>query len=327
MLQFLKAYIKSMRLYYSFITGIAGWLGVAYYDYISNSPTLRTIEVIPSSEKKLVVLVLLFLSWGVNQIINDYLGLKEDRVNAPDRPMVTGELNPKWALSLTGILLIFTGLITYFYLQPIALLFFFSGIILNVIYEYAKGYGLIGNIVFGLMIMMAPLYGGYAMGPTAVSAFSPNILSILLMVLILNGVMTFYTYFKDYHGDSKAGKKTIVVKYGLEKSRIIAVFSAFLPTLVFLLLRITGMHQTELNTTFYVLASLTLFIQIWTGMLYYKNPEGVACYSSLKTNFQACVCGQATLIAIFNPDIAMWLFIFSYIFVGFLFELHGNPQS
>lgn len=34
---FARAYVKSMRLYYSFITGIAGWLGVAYYDYVAHS--------------------------------------------------------------------------------------------------------------------------------------------------------------------------------------------------------------------------------------------------------------------------------------------------
>ena len=36
---------------------------------------------------------------------------------------------------------------------------------------------------------------------------------------------------------------------------------------------------------------------------------------------------QAALIAIFNPDLAIWLFIFSYIFVGFLFELHRNQKQ
>jgi geranylgeranylglycerol-phosphate geranylgeranyltransferase len=35
MLTFLKAYIKSMRLYYSFVTGIAGWIGFLWLDVIS----------------------------------------------------------------------------------------------------------------------------------------------------------------------------------------------------------------------------------------------------------------------------------------------------
>src|SRR5512143_3082140 len=79
---FARAYVRSMRLYYSFVTGIAGWLGVAYYEYLAANPAFRTVEVAPAPEKKLIILLILFLSWGVNQIINDYLGLTEDRINA-----------------------------------------------------------------------------------------------------------------------------------------------------------------------------------------------------------------------------------------------------
>ena len=52
MVRFIKAYIKSMRLYYSFVTGIAGWLGVAYYEYLANTPAERSIEIAPAPEKK-----------------------------------------------------------------------------------------------------------------------------------------------------------------------------------------------------------------------------------------------------------------------------------
>ena len=62
---FARAYVRSMRLYYSFVTGIAGWLGVAYYEYLAANPALRTIEVAPSPEKKLVILALLLFNVGV----------------------------------------------------------------------------------------------------------------------------------------------------------------------------------------------------------------------------------------------------------------------
>ena len=32
--RFTTAYIKSMRLYYAFVTGIAGWIGVSFYSYL-----------------------------------------------------------------------------------------------------------------------------------------------------------------------------------------------------------------------------------------------------------------------------------------------------
>jgi len=327
MIKFLKAYVQSMRLYYSFVTGIAGWIGVAYYELLASSPAEKTIEVLPSQEKKIFILFMLFLSWGINQIINDYLGLKADRINAPDRPMVTGELDATKALGLSiGILFLSFGL-TWIYLQPIAVVFLLGGVVLNIIYEYAKGYSILGNVTFGAMITMATLYGSYACGPTQASFLAPHRLSGLILVGILNAVMTFYTYFKDYHGDKAAGKKTLVVKYGLQNSRFIALFATFLPTIIFFFLKLTNMLWIQINGTFIILGCLTVFLQGWTGVLYYRDPTGPRTYESLKTNFQACVCGEATIISLFNPDLALWLFIMSYIFVGFLFDLHKNPKS
>ncbi len=324
---FARAYIKSMRLYYSFITGIAGWLGVAYYDYLAHNPALRTTEIPPTPEKKLIILASLFLSWGVNQIINDYLGLAEDRINAPARPMVTGELNPRAALIVSSLLILVSGLVTWFFLEPVALVFLGAGVLLNVVYEKAKGHGLLGNVIFGLMITMAPLYGGFASGPTAGNVLQSNRLSVLLMVMTLNALMTYYTYFKDYRGDLLAGKRTLVVAFGPTRSRIMAFTFAFIPTLLFLVLRLSGLHQTPLNRTFIILGILTVFLQVWTGVLFWKASSGSSTYASLQTNFRAAACGQATLIAIFEPDLAVWLFIFSYIFVGFLFELHRNQKQ
>ncbi|MBF0523142.1 MAG: UbiA family prenyltransferase [Candidatus Omnitrophica bacterium] len=327
MMKFLKEYIKSMRLYYSFVTGIAGWIGVAYYELLANHHVERTIEVLPSQEKKIVILIMLFLGWGVNQIINDYLGLKEDRINAPDRPMVTGELDANKALFVSLAILSTSIVMTWFYLQPIAIIFIIAGAVLNVIYEFAKGHGIFGNIVFGLMITMATFFGFYACGPTQASFLAPHRLAALILIWIINGLMTFYTYFKDYEGDKAAGKNTLVVKYGLDNARSMAIFATFLPTIAFFIFKALDMWAVKINSTFIMLGCLTMFMQVWTGLLYYRSPTGTATYASLKTNFRACVCGEATIIAFFNPDLALWLFIMSYMFVEFLFELHPNAKS
>jgi geranylgeranylglycerol-phosphate geranylgeranyltransferase len=332
--KFAMAYIKSMRLYYSFVTGIAGWIGVSYYHYVATeegprgtSGLYKTIEVPTPDEKKIVILVILFLAWGINQIINDYLGLKEDQINAPHRPMISGELNPQKALAVTISLLIMTFLITWFYLEPIALIPLVLGVILNVVYEYAKGYGVLGNVVFGLMISMCGLFGFFASGPMELYLTKSRI-SALLFIAILNGLMTYYTYFKDFTGDMMAGKKTLIVKYGLEKNRRISIMASFLPSILFIV-GYFGFRSFEidLNKTFIILGLLTIFLQIWTGYLYYKNPKGEMTYYSLVTNFRACTCGQATIIALFNPVLGMMLFLVSYVFVGFLFNMHTNIKA
>ncbi|MGA1870229.1 MAG: UbiA family prenyltransferase [bacterium] len=324
--RFFKSYIKSMRLYYSFVTGIAGWLGLAFYVYISQSQ-YQTVEVTPTVEKEGVILLLLFLSWGINQIINDFLGLKEDRINAPQRPMVTGELNPIYGLLLSFLLLIISAIVTWFYLEPIAIIPLILGVILNVVYEYAKGYGILGNITFGLMITLCSVYGFLASGPTQSPYFTSSRVSVLIIVWILNGLMTFYTYFKDYHGDKAAFKNTIVVQYGIEKSRVLAILCAFLPSIAFVAIYANGFIEASINMVFLILGLLTVFLQIWTGVLYYFNPVGKKTYYSLATNFRACICGEAALIALFNTELALILFIVSYIFVGFIFDLHSNAQG
>lgn len=325
MLKFVKLYIKSMRLYYSFVTGIAGWLGFAFYEHIATD--FRTVEIFPSVEKKALIISMLFLSWGINQIVNDFLGLKEDRINAPQRPMVTGELNPQKALLLSGFLMLFVFIITYFYLEPIAVIPLVLGVLLNIIYEYSKAYGILGNIVFGLMITMCTAFGFLAAGPTQSPYFTTSRISVLLVVWLMNGLMTFYTYFKDYEGDKVAGKRTLVVRYGIDKSRYIAIISAFLPAILFLIIHRLRLIVAPINSTFIFLAVLTLFLEIQTGWLYFKNPKGKITYYSLATNFRACTCGQATFVALFNKELGLVLFIISYIFVGFLFNLHNNSNA
>ncbi len=325
MLKTTLAYIKSMRLYYAFVTGIPGWLGLAYYDFIGTH--FKTVEVLPSATKKLVILLLLFMSWGINQIINDYLGLKTDKINAPERPMVTGELPAKLALFISILLLIASLFVTWFYLQPIAIIPLLVGVMFNVVYEYAKGYGIFGNIVFGLMISMCPLYGFFAAGPSEPPYFDSNSVSILLLVFTINGLMTFYTYFKDYKGDKATGKKTIVVKHGIHKARKIGFYAAFFPTILFIFLFSTNLLDVRLNKIFIILGFLSLFLHVWTGISFYKNPSGKHTYYSLSMNFRACTGAQSAFIALFNAELALLLFIFSYVFIGFLFDLYSNVKS
>ncbi len=314
-----------MRLYYSFVTGIAGWLGFAFYQHIATD--YRTVEIMPSVERQIVIISILFLSWGVNQIINDYLGLKEDRINAPQRPMVTGEMNHKAALSVSAALMLGVFFITWFYLEKIALIPLVLGVLLNVIYEYSKSRGILGNIVFGLMITMCSAYGFLAAGPTQAPYFTKSRLSVIAIVWLMNGLMTFYTYFKDYKGDRRAGKNTIIVHYGLRRSRYISIISAFLPALLFISLYSAGQIDAPLNNTFIFLGILTLILEIQTGWLYFKNPVGEKTYYSLEANFRACTCGQAAFVALFNEQLALVLFILSYVFVGFLFHLYHNSKS
>ena len=332
---FAKAYVKSMRLYYSFITGIAGLLGLSYYQFVAHSADTialsslrRTVETPTSPLKFILILMILFLAWGINQIYNDYLGLEEDRINAPDRPMVTGELHPRLALLLSTVLMLGATAATWFFLERNAIIPLIVGALLNVLYEYAKGHGIWGNIVFGIMITSCAAFGFMAAGPSDASLLTPSRMSMLAFVALINGLMTFYTYFKDYEGDKASGKQTIIVRSGLERSKYYSILASFLPSIVFVLgYASLDMWPIALNGVFLLLAGLTFCLQVWTGYLYYKNPKGEMTYYSLSFNFRACACAEAALIALFNPTLGILMFLVTYMLIGFLFNFHMNRHG
>jgi geranylgeranylglycerol-phosphate geranylgeranyltransferase len=315
------AYVKSMRLYYAFITGIAGWIGVAFYNFCMPDRF--------SLVRNGLILAMLFLSWGINQIVNDYLGLPEDRINAPKRPMVTGELHPGAAMLVSTVLVAAVAVLSWF-LNPWAALPLALGVLLNVVYEYAKAWSLAGNVVFGLSIAMCTVYGFLAAGPLPSPVFTSNRVCVFALVALLNGLMTYYTYFKDYVGDKAAGKRTFVVKYGLRVARYAGVVGAFLPTATFFLFDRLGwlpLGDVLFKRDFVFCGLMTIFLQVWTAMLFFRNPVGERTYFSLVTNIRACVAGQITLIAIFNGTLALYLFSASYVLIGFLFDQYKDARS
>jgi geranylgeranylglycerol-phosphate geranylgeranyltransferase len=318
---FLLAYVKSMRLYYAFITGITGWIGVAFYQFLAPGQT--------SLGRSTLILILLFLSWGVNQIINDYLGLAEDRINAPHRPMVTGELAIRPALLCSACLLGGTLVISYF-LNPWAALAAALAIGLNILYEYAKAWSMVANLVFGVMIAMCAVFGFLACGPAPEPLLTSNRLCGLAIIAAANGLMTYFTYFKDYEGDRQAGKHTFIARHGFAIGRVVGLIGTVLLLLLLVLVLVVGWIPTGdilFPRTFLFCCLVAGALQFWNVYLFFRNPTGCATYFNLKHNFRACVATELTLIALFNETLALYLLIISYILIGFLFAFHQDEKA
>ncbi|MBN2703312.1 MAG: UbiA prenyltransferase family protein [Pontiellaceae bacterium] len=319
--RFAKAYIKSMRLYYAFITGIAGWIGVSFHAFCAPEQT--------SQPRNILLLAMLFLSWGINQIINDFQGLPEDRINAPNRPMVTGELSPIPALAVSGVLMAGVVAVSWF-LNPHSVIPVLLGVGLNILYGHAKRWSLMGNVIFGLSIAMCTAYGFLAAGPTPTPLFNSNRISALILVALMNGLMTFYTYFKDYRGDKRAGVKTFIVRHGPRAARYAGLVGALLPLSFFLLcMKMQWLPFSAIlyPRDFIFCGIMATLLQVWTAILFFRNPTGERTYFSLAMNIRACTAGQIALIAIFNGTLALYLFSASYIFIGFLFNLYKDARS
>ncbi|MBQ9245893.1 UbiA family prenyltransferase [bacterium] len=309
-MEFLKNYIKSMRLYYAFVTLTCGWAGVAAFQYkstygnnILESYSTEFYNTIPFLIDKIIVLTIMFVGWGVNQIVNDYMGLKEDRINAPERPMVTGKLKPIPALSVS-LFVILIAVVWSIYKNPVSLIPLLGGVIMNMIYSVAKGYGILGNITFGLSISSCMVYSYTVLGGNLKDFFTDNYtLFPWIYVVIFNMIMTYYTYFKDYNGDKASNKNTLVVKLGLKRASFLGLFLSAIPIIMFASSKLLGDFVNaypSIQVKYYIISYLIAgLLFIYTGFLYYKTNTGDKTYFNLKYNFAALSACQAAIVSFY----------------------------
>ena len=307
-IKFINAYIKSMRPYTFFITGIAGILGLLLIE--NNGEIWRNI----------IILILLFTSYGINQVINDFLGIKEDKYNAPLRPIVSGELNKRAAV-LTTIFLFIIGTVATYFLNPYALIIYFLAYLMNIIYEWMKSIPFLGNIWFGLMIGLAPIYG--ALASSNLSLYDiinyPNLIYIFILVVTSSSALCYYTYFKDYEGDKKVGKNTLIVFFGPQKVRYLNLPTTILPFFLTWVFIQFGFLSFRFNYIFLFFISVAFLFSLYAGFFCFKKLDKAK--KALELNFECTSLFLSSLLILINPIIGIFLFILSFIFIKIFYYL------
>ncbi len=115
-----------------------------------------------------------FVTAGGN-VVNDLLDRESDRVNHPERPLVTGAISPGVARWTAGALLVGAVLVAVpvILLHPLVGIFLAAALIALLSYEFRfKSAGFGGNLLVAFLTGLVFLYGGAAVGmPLAVLAF------------------------------------------------------------------------------------------------------------------------------------------------------------
>lgn len=309
----LIAYLISMRWYGSFIAGMAGFLGIIF----SGAE--------PPASKQIMVLSILFIGWGVNQVINDYLGLAEDKHNAPGRPMVTGKLDVKFAISVSFILFLI-GLIITYKLNRQAIIVYLAIFGLNIIYERAKRIPLLGNVAFGLLIAPCVHYAALCVNDaTFLSVLTDRrIATLSILVWMVNFVLCFFSDFKDYRGDKEAKIKTLVVLLGIEKAKYLGFILITLPFMyLFLAVRLIFIGGFFLEGTFVVMMITAFLCFLLVAVRFAKYPPEKNSYS-IKLLIAATVLFITTLIGLINPLLSMLLFVINPMLLAMVFFSYNN---
>ncbi|MDG9676959.1 UbiA family prenyltransferase [Micromonospora sp. DH14] len=172
-----------------------------------------------------IVIGLLFctLGYGVGVVINDWFDREADAVNAPDRPFVTGLINPHIGLALT-LTLSAALMVVAIVVAPTLALWSVIAIGGHLVYSWTKRIPMLGNLVNGVDMALFTVLGAVAVRPDAgwldipaVTWFQTALVAVTFSGFCLVG------YFKDIEGDRVAGYRTLPVAIGTRASSRIAV--------------------------------------------------------------------------------------------------------
>ena len=203
MLKFLYYYLRSMRLYYGFVTATTVLVGLCHWHRF---PARSDTGPFDWSLRDAALLAMGFFAWGFNQIFSDWCDRKEDSINAPHRPMVTGALAPRPAFALSAVGLASIA-IAGFLMSPWTLAFLALGGALNIAYSLLKRVPVLNCLVYACAISCCALFA-----IAGVAGRCPNMREVVFVavwIVPVHFLMCHNSYYKDVVGDRVAGVRTL----------------------------------------------------------------------------------------------------------------------
>ena len=194
-----------MRLYYGFVTATTVLAGL-YYWHLFGFRADATWRPVGWTLRDTVLIAMGFFAWGFNQIFSDWCDRKEDAINAPHRPMVTGELKPlpAFAVSAAGLAAI---AVAGYLMSPWTLAFLALGGTLNIAYSLLKRVPVLNCLVYACAISCCALFAiaGMANRCPTLDEFG----FVAAWIVPVHFLMCHNSYYKDVKGDRAAGVRTL----------------------------------------------------------------------------------------------------------------------
>ena len=252
MLKFIYNYLRSMRLYYGFVTATTVLAGLCLAHGTYNELKLSwTLNDFPWTLRDAGLLAMGFFAWGFNQIFSDWCDRKEDAINAPHRPMVTGELKPLPAFAVSAAGLAAIAVVGYL-MSPWTLAFLALGGALNIAYSLLKRVPVLNCLVYACAISCCALFAiaGMAKRCPTLDEFG----FVAAWILPVHFMMCHNSYYKDVKGDRAAGVRTLQTlcpALSLAVSDVMAAIAVLLALL-----------SSFLNAWFLLFAGCVIFLSV-----------------------------------------------------------------
>ncbi|MDY6786799.1 MAG: geranylgeranylglycerol-phosphate geranylgeranyltransferase [candidate division WOR-3 bacterium] len=182
------------------------------------------------------ILTVFFLSSGGN-IINDYFDIETDRINKPQRPLISSVFNLR-VIFIMAVSMLLLGIVFSVFINLTTLLIAFSASVLLFLYSWKfKRMPVIGNLTIASLSGLLFIYGALIAENIAAGIF-PAVFAFL---------MTFGREItkdiEDIEGDREAGMKTLPILIGKGKTMLIASVNFLILIIVSFIPYFIGMYN------------------------------------------------------------------------------------
>lgn len=173
-------------------------------------------------------------------VINDYFDIKIDRLNRPDKVIVSNTISKKDAMHIYQILTVsgvVIGVVASVMLKSFTLAFIFI-IVAGLLWFYSSSYKrmlIVGNLVVAIMAALVPLIPAFAAKEQLVLSYSDIILQLPIIPTLYTfcGILALLAFImvmslevlkdiRDEYGDREMECHTMPVVWGITVARIIA---------------------------------------------------------------------------------------------------------
>jgi 4-hydroxybenzoate polyprenyltransferase len=207
----------------------------------------------------------------INDIADRHFDGKVARTK--NRPLATGEVNVKEALSIF-FMLCFFALILVLFLNPLCLLLALFGVLVTIIYPFMKRYTHLPQLVLGL---------AFAWGVPMAFAAQTNTIPLIAWCLFVSALIwpiiydTMYAL-TDKSDDLKIGIKSTAILFGQKNNLILGVLQILLATLLFFI----GLNLA-LNFLFNIFLIIAISFMIYQQFLI-KDYDPKNCFKAFLNN-------------------------------------------
>ncbi len=184
-----------------------------------------------------IILIAAFAGSLVNaggNVINDYYDIEIDKINRPNRPLPSGQMKIKTALTIYIYFTLFALVFANHYLSNIAFGIVALTSVLMFLYSYKlKGIPFVGNFVVAFSTGLAFLFGSVVV-ENIYCGIIPALFAFLISLM-----RELVKDIEDIEGDKSASISTFPIKFGIDKTvklvSIIGVVLILATTIPFLL--------------------------------------------------------------------------------------------